>query len=180
MSIRPRHVLAIMEACGFGRKMSCYMQIYRLRLTIFRWPSASLVTGIVSPHSNSASALRVSPQTAGPAIGPLIALEVPASFFLGSGCSWNHAFRLNRVGKRLHWFATCRSLWERCLRPWILSQYSGCSRRTDSRFENGRLSVTMDYVIHQPFVAARACTHMLMRLFDGQASCGGSRSPIIC
>jgi len=42
-------------------------------------------------------------QIAGPAIGPMIALEVLTSFFLEAGFLGIMLFGWNRVGKRLHW-----------------------------------------------------------------------------
>lgn len=46
-------------------------------------------------------------QIAGPAIGPIIALEVLTAFFLEAGFLGVMLFGLNRVGPKLHFFATC-------------------------------------------------------------------------
>src|SRR5258708_36452630 len=65
-----------------------------------------VVTGIVLSFEFGLSFARFA-QMAGPAIGPMIALEVLTSFFLEAGFLGIMLFGLHRVGPRLHFFATC-------------------------------------------------------------------------
>ena len=62
---------------------------------------------------------------AGPAIGPMIALEVLTSFFLEAGFLGIMLFGLHRVGPKLHFFATCMvALGTLLSASWILSANS--------------------------------------------------------
>ena len=73
----------------------------------------------------------------------MIALEVLTSFFLEAGFLGIMLFGLNRVGKRLHWFATCMvALGTVLSASWILSANSWMQTPDGYRFENGRLVVT--------------------------------------
>src|SRR5436189_37544 len=62
---------------------------------------------------------------AGPAIGPLIALEVLTAFFLEAGFLGIMLFGLHRVGPKLHFFATCMvAIGTLLSASWILSANS--------------------------------------------------------
>jgi cytochrome d ubiquinol oxidase subunit I len=65
-----------------------------------------VVTGIVLSFELGLGFARFA-QVAGPAIGPMIALEVLTSFFLEAGFLGIMLFGLPRVGRELHVFATC-------------------------------------------------------------------------
>ena len=135
--------LAITEGMWLWTKDELYMQIYRFWLTIFAMAfGVGVVTGIVLSFEFGLGFAGFA-QTAGPAIGPLIALEVLTSFFLEAGFLGIMLFGLNRVGKRLHWFATCMvALGTVLSASWILSANSWMQTPDGYRFENGRLVVT--------------------------------------
>jgi cytochrome d ubiquinol oxidase subunit I len=80
---------------------------------------------------------------AGPAIGPMIALEVLTAFFLEAGFLGIMLFGLHRVGPKLHFFATCMvalgTLLSAC---WILSANSWMQTPDGIHLENGRIVVT--------------------------------------
>jgi cytochrome d ubiquinol oxidase subunit I len=135
--------LAITEGMWLWTKDELYMQIYRFWLTIFAMAfGVGVVTGIVLSFEFGLGFARFA-QTAGPAIGPMIALEVLTSFFLEAGFLGIMLFGLNRVGKRLHWFATCMvALGTVFSASWILSANSWMQTPDGYRFENGRLVVT--------------------------------------
>jgi cytochrome bd ubiquinol oxidase subunit I len=143
MSIGLAMFLAITEGMWLWTKDELYMQIYRFWLTIFAMAfGVGVVTGIVLSFEFGLGFARFA-QTAGPAIGPLIALEVLTSFFLEAGFLGIMLFGLNRVGKRLHWFATCMvALGTVFSASWILSANSWMQTPDGYRFENGRLVVT--------------------------------------
>jgi len=63
-----------------------------------------VVTGIVLSFEFGLGFARFA-QMAGPAIGPLIALEVLPAFFLEAGFLGIMLFGLNRVGPKLHFVA---------------------------------------------------------------------------
>ena len=143
MSIGLAMFLAITEGMWLWTKDELYMQIYRFWLTIFAMAfGVGVVTGIVLSFEFGLGFARFA-QTAGPAIGPLIALEVLTSFFLEAGFLGIMLFGLNRVGKRLHWFATCMvALGTVFSASWILSANRWMQTPDGYRFENGRLIVT--------------------------------------
>jgi cytochrome d ubiquinol oxidase subunit I len=83
-----------------------------------------VVTGIVLSFEFGLSFARFG-QMAGPAIGPMITLEVLTSFFLEAGFLGIMLFGLHRVGPRLHFFATCMvALGTLLSASWILSANS--------------------------------------------------------
>ncbi len=135
--------LAITEGMWLWTKDELYLQIYRFWLTIFAMAfGVGVVTGIVLSFEFGLGFAGFA-QTAGPAIGPLIALEVLTSFFLEAGFLGIMLFGLKRVGKRLHWFATCMvALGTVLSASWILSANSWMQTPDGYRFENGRLVVT--------------------------------------
>ncbi len=65
-----------------------------------------VVSGIVMAYQFGSNWSAFSDK-AGPVIGPLMAYEVLSAFFLGSGFLGVVLFGLDRVGKKLHFMATC-------------------------------------------------------------------------
>src|SRR6201997_4645310 len=107
MSIGLASFLAVIEALWLKTKNSIYLQIYRFWLNIFAMGfGIGVVTGIVLSFEFGLGFARFA-QIAGPAIGPLIALEVLTAFFLEAGFLGIMLFGLNRVGPKLHFVATC-------------------------------------------------------------------------
>ena len=135
--------LAVIEGLWLRKGDPVYLQIYRFWLNIFAMAfGVGVVTGIVLSFEFGLGFARFA-QIAGPAIGPMIALEVLTSFFLEAGFLGIMLFGWNRVGKRLHWFATCMvALGTLLSASWILSANSWMQTPDGYRFENGRLIVT--------------------------------------
>jgi cytochrome bd ubiquinol oxidase subunit I len=135
--------LAVMEGLWLRTKNEIYMQIYRFWLNIFAMAfGVGVVTGIVLSFEFGLGFAKFA-QTAGPAIGPMIALEVLTSFFLEAGFLGIMLFGLNRVGGRLHWFATCMvALGTMLSASWILSANSWMQTPDGFKLENGKLIVT--------------------------------------
>jgi cytochrome bd ubiquinol oxidase subunit I len=135
--------LAFIEGMWLWTKDELYMQIYRFWLNIFAMAfGVGVVTGIVLSFEFGLGFARFA-QIAGPAIGPMIALEVLTSFFLEAGFLGIMLFGINRVGKRLHWFATCMvALGTVLSASWILSANSWMQTPDGFKFENGHLIVT--------------------------------------
>src|SRR6201993_3187367 len=105
MSIGLAMFLAVIEGLWLKTKDDLYLQIYRFWQSIFAMGfGVGVVTGIVLSFEFGLAKFA---QLAGPAIGPMIALEVLTSFFLEAGFLGIMLFGMHRVGPRLHFFATC-------------------------------------------------------------------------
>jgi len=135
--------LAIVEGLWLKTRDPLYLQIYRFWLGIFAMGfGVGVVTGIVLSFEFGLGFARFG-QIAGPAIGPMIALEVLTSFFLEAGFLGIMLFGLNRVGPRLHFLATCMvALGTLLSASWILSANSWMQTPDGVTMENGHLVVT--------------------------------------
>lgn len=125
ISIGLASFLAIIEGLWLRTKDQIYLQIYKFWLSIFAMAfGVGVVTGIVLSFEFGLGFSRFA-EMAGPAIGPLIALEVLTSFFLEAGFLGIMLFGLNRVGPRLHFISTCMvALGTLLSASWILSANS--------------------------------------------------------
>lgn len=143
MSIGLAAFLAIVEGLWLKTENPLYLQIYRFWLGIFAMGfGVGVVTGIVLSFEFGLGFAKFG-QMAGPAIGPLIALEVLTSFFLEAGFLGIMLFGLNRVGPKLHFFATCMvALGTLLSASWILSANSWMQSPDGVSIENGRVVVT--------------------------------------
>jgi cytochrome d ubiquinol oxidase subunit I len=135
MSIGLASFLAVIEALWLKTKDSLYLQIYKFWLSIFAMSfGIGVVTGIVLSFEFGLGFARFA-DMAGPAIGPMIALEVLTAFFLEAGFLGIMLFGLHRVGPKLHFFATCMvALGTLISASWILLQIAGCRRRPVSQY----------------------------------------------
>ncbi len=135
--------LAIVEGLWLKTRDPLYFQIYRFWLGIFAMAfGVGVVTGIVLSFEFGLGFAKFG-QMAGPAIGPMIALEVLTSFFLEAGFLGIMLFGLNRVGPRLHFFATCMvALGTLFSASWILSANSWMQTPDGVAVQNGHLVVT--------------------------------------
>lgn len=120
-----------------------YRQIYRFWLNIFAMSFAvGVVTGVVMSFQFGLTFAKFA-QFAGPVIGPLIGLEVLTSFFLEAGFLGIMLFGENRVGPKLHLFATCMvALGTVLSSSWIMSANSWMQTPDGVSLVNGRLVVT--------------------------------------
>jgi cytochrome bd ubiquinol oxidase subunit I len=143
MSIGLATFLAIVEGLWLKTKDPLYLQIYRFWLSIFAMGfGIGVVTGIVLSFEFGLGFGKFG-QMAGPAIGPMIALEVLTSFFLEAGFLGIMLFGANRVGPKLHFFATCMvALGTLLSASWILSANSWMQTPDGVILENGRIVVT--------------------------------------
>ncbi len=143
LSIGLAMFLAIMEGLWLKTKDALYLQIYRFWLGIFAMGfGVGVVTGIVLSFEFGLGFARFG-QIAGPAIGPMIALEVLTSFFLEAGFLGIMLFGLHRVGPKLHFLATCMvALGTLLSASWILSANSWMQTPDGVAMQNGHLVVT--------------------------------------
>ena len=101
-----RH-LAVLEGLWLKTGRDTYLQLLHYRIKIFAIAfGMGVVSGIVMAYQFGTNWSAFSDK-AGPVIGPLMAYEVLSAFFLESGFLGVMLFGLDRVGKKLHFMATC-------------------------------------------------------------------------
>ena len=98
--------LAVLEGLWLKTGKKVYFDLFRFWLKIFAITFAmGVVSGIVMSYQFGTN-WSVFSDLAGPVIGPLMAYEVLTAFFLEAGFLGVMLFGMNRVGKKLHFFAT--------------------------------------------------------------------------
>jgi cytochrome d ubiquinol oxidase subunit I len=99
--------LAVLEALWLKTGREVYLNLFKYWLKIFAIAFAmGVVSGIVMSYQFGTN-WSVFSDKAGPVIGPLMAYEVLTAFFLEAGFLGVMLFGLERVGKKLHFVATC-------------------------------------------------------------------------
>ncbi|QZH73807.1 MAG: cytochrome ubiquinol oxidase subunit I [Erythrobacter sp.] len=99
--------LAVLEGLWLKTGQQRYLDLFKYWLKIFAVTFAmGVVSGIVMSYQFGTN-WSVFSDLAGPVIGPLMAYEVLTAFFLEAGFLGVMLFGMNKVGKRLHFFATC-------------------------------------------------------------------------
>ena len=99
--------LAVLEGLWLKTGRESYLNLFRYWLKIFAIAFAmGVVSGIVMSYQFGTN-WSVFSDRAGPIIGPLMAYEVLTAFFLEAGFLGVMLFGMKRVGKGLHFAATC-------------------------------------------------------------------------
>ncbi len=99
--------LAVLEGLWLKTGRDVYLNLFKYWLKIFAIAFAmGVVSGIVMTYQFGTN-WSVFSDRAGPVIGPLMAYEVLTAFFLEAGFLGVMLFGLERVGKKLHFLATC-------------------------------------------------------------------------
>ena len=99
--------LAVLEGLWLKTGKGVYANLYRYWLKIFAVVFAmGVVSGIVMSYQFGTN-WSVFSDKAGPVIGPLMAYEVLTAFFLEAGFLGVMLFGINKVGRKLHFTATC-------------------------------------------------------------------------
>ncbi len=99
--------LSVLEALWLRTGRQVYLDLYNYWLKMFAIGFAmGVVSGIVMSYEFGTNWARFSDRV-GPVIGPLMGYEVLTAFFLESGFLGVMLFGRNRVGKGLHFAATC-------------------------------------------------------------------------
>jgi cytochrome bd ubiquinol oxidase subunit I len=133
--------LAVLEARWLWTGNELYLDVFRYWLRIFAIAFAmGVVSGLVMSYQIGTNWSVFADRTS-PVIGPLFGYEVLTAFFLEAGFLGVMLFGLNRVGKHLHFTATCLVAGGTLLSAfWILSANSwmqtptGHSISADGRF----------------------------------------------
>lgn len=98
--------LAVLEAMWLATSREVYINLFNYWLKIFAIAFCmGVVSGIVMSYQFGTNWSVFSDKT-GPVLGPLMAYEVLTAFFLEAGFLGVMLFGLNRVGPKLHFFAT--------------------------------------------------------------------------
>lgn len=99
--------LAVLEGLWLKTGKQLYLDLFKYWLKIFAITFAmGVVSGIVMSYQFGTN-WSVFSDLAGPVIGPLMAYEVLTAFFLEAGFLGVMLFGMERVGKKLHFAATC-------------------------------------------------------------------------
>jgi len=107
LSIGLASYLAVLEALWLRTGRGVYANLYRYWLRIFAIAfGMGVVSGLVMSYQFGTN-WSVFSYRAGPVIGPLMAYEVLTAFFLEAGFLGVMLFGIKKVGKGVHFFATC-------------------------------------------------------------------------
>ncbi|MGV2123017.1 cytochrome ubiquinol oxidase subunit I [Agrobacterium vitis] len=99
--------LAVLNGLYLWTKKQVYVELFNFWKTIFAVAfGMGVVSGIVMSYQFGTN-WSVFSDKAGPVIGPLMGYEVLTAFFLEAGFLGVMLFGLQRVGPKLHFFATC-------------------------------------------------------------------------
>jgi cytochrome d ubiquinol oxidase subunit I len=99
--------LMVLEGLWLRSGRDVYLQLFQYWLKIFAITfGMGVVSGIVMAYQFGTN-WAVFSDKAGPVIGPLMAYEVLTAFFLEAGFLGVMLFGLDKVGKKLHFAATC-------------------------------------------------------------------------
>src|SRR5689334_23238751 len=99
--------LMVLEGLWLKTGRGVYANLYRYWLKIFAVAfGMGVVSGVVMSYQFGTN-WSVFSDKAGPVIGPLMAYEVLTAFFLEAGFLGVMLFGINKVGPKLHFFATC-------------------------------------------------------------------------
>lgn len=98
--------LAVLEGLFLKTRNPVYQQLFRYWVKIFAVAfGMGVVSGIVMSYQFGTN-WSVFSDKAGPVIGPLMGYEVLTAFFLEAGFLGVMLFGMNKVGEKLHFFAT--------------------------------------------------------------------------
>ena len=114
--------LMVLEALWLKTGKALYLDLFKYWIKIFAVTfGMGVVSGIVMSYQFGTN-WSVYSQKAGPIIGPLMAYEVLTAFFLEAGFLGVMLFGMTKVGKGLHFFATCMvALGTLVSATWIIS-----------------------------------------------------------
>jgi len=117
--------LAVLEGLWLKTGRQVFLDLFQYWLKIFAIGfSMGVVSGIVMSYEFGTNWSQFA-EKAGPVLGPMLAYEVMTAFFLEAGFLGVMLFGLNRVGRGLHFTATCLvSIGTLISMSWILASNS--------------------------------------------------------
>ena len=143
MTIGLAAFLVVLEGAWLRTGEAVYFTLYRFWSKLFALAfGIGVVTGLVLSYEFGTNWSRFS-AAAGNVIGPLMGYEVLTAFFLEAGFLGIMLFGLERVGRRLHFLATCMvSLGTLISMTWILSANSWMHTPAGYEIVDGTFHVT--------------------------------------
>ena len=146
--------LMVLEGLWLWTKKQVYIDLFHYWLKIFSLGfGMGVVSGLVMSYQFGTNWSQFADK-AGPVIGPVMAYEVLTAFFLEAGFLGVMLFGMERVGRRLHFFATCMVAGGTLLSAfWILSVNSWMQTPDGFAWATNGKMVPTDYwrVIFNPF-----------------------------
>jgi len=117
--------LMVLEALWLRTGRGVYANLFRYWLKVFAVVfGMGVLSGVVMSYQFGTN-WSVFSEKAGPVIGPLMAYEVMTAFFLEAGFLGVMLFGMNKVGKGLHFLATCMVVLDTLISAtWILAANS--------------------------------------------------------
>ncbi|HEJ9634100.1 TPA: cytochrome ubiquinol oxidase subunit I, partial [Proteus mirabilis] len=130
--------LALLEGLWLKTKEPSYLSLYHFWIKIFAVNfGMGVVSGLVMAYQFGTNWSGFS-QFAGSITGPMLTYEVLTAFFLEAGFLGIMLFGWNKVGRKLHFFATCMvALGTLISTFWILSSNSWMQTPQGYTIENG-------------------------------------------
>ncbi|MBS3841656.1 cytochrome ubiquinol oxidase subunit I [Proteus mirabilis] len=130
--------LALLEGLWLKTKEPSYLSLYQFWIKIFAVNfGMGVVSGLVMAYQFGTNWSGFS-QFAGSITGPMLTYEVLTAFFLEAGFLGIMLFGWNKVGRKLHFFATCMvALGTLISTFWILSSNSWMQTPQGYTIENG-------------------------------------------
>ncbi len=131
--------LAVLEGTWLVTGSRVYLDIYRYWLKVFAVVfGVGVVSGLVMSYEFGTNWSVFADKT-GPILGPLLGYETLTAFFLEAGFLGVMLFGMERVGKRLHFAATCLvAIGTHISAAWILASNSWMQTPAGYRIVNGR------------------------------------------
>ena len=156
--------LMVLEGLWLRTGRAVYLDLYKYWLKIFAVGFAmGVVSGLVMSYEFGTNWSEFADK-AGPVVGPLMGYEVLTAFFLESGFLGVMLFGMHKVGRRLHFMATClvavgtltSAFWILSVNSWMQTP-SGFRMSADGRF----LPVSWLHIIFNPSFFVRL-PHMVL------------------
>lgn len=143
ISIGLASFLAVLEGAWLKTKNTVYRDLYFFWIKIFALAfGMGVVSGVVMSYQFGTNWSEFS-RFAGAVTGPLLTYEVMTAFFLEAGFLGIMLFGWNKVGSKLHFFATLMVAVGTCISMfWILSSNSWMQTPQGFAIENGRIVPT--------------------------------------
>jgi cytochrome d ubiquinol oxidase subunit I len=160
--------LAVLEGLWLKTGRQVYLDLFRYWIKIFSIGFAmGVVSGVVMSYEFGTN-WSVFARKAGPVLGPMLAYEVLTAFFLEAGFLGVMLFGMNRVGRGLHFLATCLvSIGTLISMSWILASNSWMQTPAGYTIEKGTgrfLPADWFAIIFNPSFPYRL-VHMAMAAF---------------
>ncbi|MDX1706557.1 cytochrome ubiquinol oxidase subunit I [Pseudidiomarina sp.] len=159
--------LAVLEGLYLKTRNPVYQKLFRYWVKIFAVAfGMGVVSGIVMSYQFGTN-WSVFSDRAGPVIGPLMGYEVLTAFFLEAGFLGVMLFGMNKVGERLHFFATLMVAIGTAISAfWILSANSWMQTPTGFGMNDVGQFIVTDWwaVIFNPSFPYRLA-HMLLAAY---------------